>query len=378
MIAFVVEGIYYAKFFTRIVNSISKNSGVDFVFYCRDESTVSLIKYAAPFCHAETLPVLSMLPKYDDFCAANPSLAVKMDSALKSSFEYLIGGVSYEQCWSLLLSYLLYFNEKIDRKTIDKVIMCSGCGIAAKAVGIVCDIKCISKQYVELSNLPNKIFIDPVGTNAHSKLALNPCLLDHYPSVKEAKHQEWLRVYKKIKSMPPPQSVGNILSEQISALSKDKILKNTSDYIFVPLQVSNDAQLWMHSDYKNVDLITHALSLVDNDGSQIVVKIHPAEMAVNELVLISELRDKYAFKISMEPTTRLIEQAGAIVTINSTVGLEAMLYQKPLSILGRTYYKDFNTERLKKYIHHYLFDGVEFFSNEKIDSKKAISFIHYT
>ncbi|EMH4164231.1 hypothetical protein RJ498_003536 [Pluralibacter gergoviae] len=377
MIAFYVEGVYYANLFSRIVNALSENEKKDFIFYCRNEGVSCFINSMISEPRVNCIADIGIIPSYSQFYAEHPHLADKMKKAYESSFEYILGGRDDNLCWYAMYSNFIYLIHQINEYPIHKFIMCSGCGIGAKAAGLVCELHGIDKQYVELANLPGKIFVDALGTNAHSRLASEPELLDKYPKVMDSLHKEWMNSYQKTKSVPPPQAAGNPLSSRIAELSQDKVLNKKIEYIFAPLQVSNDAQLWMHSDYKNADLIRYGMTLAENSGAQLVVKIHPAECSTDEVEMIRTLNQRYPFKISVEPTTELLNSACAVITINSTVGLEAMLYNKPLSILGRTYYKEFNSERLKKYIHHYLFDGIEFFSSQRINRTNALAFLNY-
>ena len=61
----------------------------------------------------------------------------------------------------------------------------------------------------------------------------------------------------------------------------------------------------------------------------------------------------------------LLRQAEAVVTINSTVGLEAMLLEKPLTVLGRSHYYNLTPKQLRQYIMYYLLP-IDYFSNEAI------------
>lgn len=375
MTAFLVEGIYYANFFVRVVNALSESEKKEIVFYSLNEETSCFIQARLPQCRSVVLPVLPEVPGPQAFMASKPLLAQKLDQAVKGCFEHVIGGGSYEVCWRVVVSYFLALNQWLTDAAPDKLIMCSGCAIGAKTATILCEIKKIPMQFVELANLPDKIFVDPEGTNANARLASHPELLDAYPEVDDVVHQAWMETYRASKALPPPQARGNPLSEAISALSSDTVLENTQPYLFVPLQVSNDAQLWLHSDCKNADAIRHAVAMAAQSGALVAIKIHPAETSRAELSAIEMLQKQLGFRITQEPTTALLQHAQAVVTINSTVGLEAMLYHKPLTVLGRSYYKAFDDARLRKYIHHYLFSGVAFFGQSRIERKTALAFL---
>jgi capsular polysaccharide export protein len=86
---------------------------------------------------------------------------------------------------------------------------------------------------------------------------------------------------------------------------------------------------------------------------------------------IVRLQKAYSFDIVAAPTTELIRHAQMVVTINSTVGLEALLYGKDVVSLGRCFYKEFDQTRLLKYIHSFLIDGIDYFGSGEISTLSA-------
>lgn len=375
MIAFLIEGIFYAQFFSRIVKALPERQKKNVIFFSRDPQTCKFVKNQLPQCQVQQIPIFDSVPEESVFRQSSPLLAAQLSRAVDESFEYVVGGAERDICWRVLLSCFVFLNQ-FEQVTISRFIMCSGCGVGAKAARVMCDMKAIPTQFVELANLPDKIFVDPAGTNARSQLAMTPELLDRFPSVDDATHQAWLSRYKAFKAQPPRQAQGNPLAEIIAEHSQDCVVDTGIPYLFVPLQVSNDAQLWLYSRYRNEDVIRYALHLAENSDHQVVVKIHPAEPQSAEIQHILALKQELGFKLSGELTTELIKQSQGVVTINSTVGLEGLLHHKPVVAIGDCFYKTFDQERLKKYIHHYLFDGVDFFSTEPIERKIAMNFLN--
>ena len=156
---------------------------------------------------------------------------------------------------------------------------------------------------------------------------------------------------------------------QAAYLSTDTL--STCRYVFLPLQVSGDTQIKLHSDVGNLEAIRHAFELAANESADLFVKLHPAETDAAEIDAIVRLQDTYHFEIVTSPTTDLLKHAYAVVTINSTVGLEAMLYGKRVVSLGRCFYKEFDRDRLLKYIHSFLIDGIDYFGTSCIQADAA-------
>jgi capsular polysaccharide export protein len=55
-------------------------------------------------------------------------------------------------------------------------------------------------------------------------------------------------------------------------------------------------------------------------------------------------------------TTKLILGAEEVITINSTVGLEAMLLNKKVTVLGKSLYGAFSNHQAAAYVLRYLVD----------------------
>ncbi len=115
-------------------------------------------------------------------------------------------------------------------------------------------------------------------------------------------------------------------------------------YLLVPLQVRKDSQLLLHSPLVKNDL-ERFLTLVQNAATEvdpqlkIVVKFHPREQLHVQRRNLQLLRRFPAIAFVSKPPMRdLLKRAAAVVTINSTVGFEAFLYDKPVVTLGRNFY----------------------------------------
>jgi capsular polysaccharide export protein len=371
---FIVEGITYANFFSRIVSSLESHDQENTQFFVRDNATMVLIQNKLPEIRTTILPCYSVPESYL-FEQEKPILYSKMIKGIEDSFEFVIGGVPFSLCWEIYLSTFIFMHDFLQKNNIDKVIMCSGCGIYSKAVALACQLHKIQTRFIELSNLPEKIFIDSEGTNANAMIARVPEFLDVFPTVDEQQHQIWMESWFSFKSRPLPQSLKNPLQPLIEKCSTQRVLNRKKTYIFVPLQVSNDAQLWLYGKHRNIDTIKYALKIGMESGEHVVVKIHPAETSVQQIKEIIDLKRKFNFVLTMENSGGLVKNASQIITVNSTVGLEAMLFKKKVTFLGSSIYKSFDYEMLKKYIHHYLFSGIDFFSEGHIERDVAYAFM---
>jgi len=108
-------------------------------------------------------------------------------------------------------------------------------------------------------------------------------------------------------------------------------------YLFIPLQLSTDTQILIHSKFKNIQ---EFISTVENDfytlnnkNIKLVFKIHPMERG-----MVKYLFDERSMLVE-NGTNELIRKSEAIVIINSTVGFEAIKNYKKVIVLGEAFFK---------------------------------------
>jgi len=114
--------------------------------------------------------------------------------------------------------------------------------------------------------------------------------------------------------------------------------------VYFPLQVAEDyklARLRPHCTDQEaiIRLVANALP----PGVELVVKEHPVAIGRNRLSMLRRLAREPAVRL-VDPHTSslaLIRRASAVATISSTVGLEALLYDKPVLTIGRPNYSGY-------------------------------------
>jgi len=115
-------------------------------------------------------------------------------------------------------------------------------------------------------------------------------------------------------------------------------------FVYFPLHVTDD--------YKITRIIPHCrdqVSLVEQVadslpvGYDLVLKEHPMSLGRNSIGLLRRLRRRPNVRLVQPYTSshELIRRSAAIVVISSTVGLEALLYDKPVLTLGDPFYAGF-------------------------------------
>ncbi len=109
-------------------------------------------------------------------------------------------------------------------------------------------------------------------------------------------------------------------------------------YIFVPFQVAYDTQIVQHSPWISdmVAFFNLICTVAEASGRHFVIKEHPSDRVSDYTALRDRAPEHVHF--SHANTQKLIENADAVVTINSTVGIEGLLFHKRVVVLGEAFF----------------------------------------
>ena len=130
-----------------------------------------------------------------------------------------------------------------------------------------------------------------------------------------------------------------------------------SKYIFFPLQVSNDSQIILNSKIDNIDALKICNKIASKRNLKLFIKIHPAETNLLYLFKIFKLKHELDYKVIRDNTFQAINHSDHVITINSTVGLEAMIMGYNVTYLGNSFYpKLITNDLLGRYVMSFLID----------------------
>ncbi|MDD5159929.1 MAG: capsular biosynthesis protein [Sulfuricurvum sp.] len=130
---------------------------------------------------------------------------------------------------------------------------------------------------------------------------------------------------------------------------QDNLVKeNSKNYFLAPLQISTDAQIREHSDFRSVEIFIKRIISSFSDHAPItnllIIKHHPLDRGYHDY---SELIYRLAAKHNIVKRVKyihdqhlptLLEHAKGVVLINSTVGLSAIHHSAPLKTCGTSIY----------------------------------------
>ena len=182
----------------------------------------------------------------------------------------------------------------------------------------------ISVIYYENGLLPNTTCLDPKGVNYAS-------------SIKRDKNVYLNCDLSQTALFKTPELTARVNHKKRKAFVQSKLPKR---YIFVPFQVPHDTQIvcyspWIHSMEMLFTEVMTAIEKLNDPELKVVFKEHPSWHKH-----YSHLYKKHpqAVFANGNVTADLIDSAEAVITINSTVGLEALLVGRRVITLGLACY----------------------------------------
>lgn len=111
-------------------------------------------------------------------------------------------------------------------------------------------------------------------------------------------------------------------------------------FIFVPLQVINDAVIGLKHEEDYLQSLGNILRFLHAQGMRLVLKRHPQCRAPEVASFLRRFEEARLAVTTTASIHDIIPRAQGVVTMNSGVGFEALLYEKPVVCLGRADYGD--------------------------------------
>lgn len=184
--------------------------------------------------------------------------------------------------------------------------------------------------FAELAPFPGYKTLDPFGVNAESGIPQNRSDYDHIE--------------------PEPALLAAVRDSLIARPSRRKDVTQSAvlpddagNFVFVPLQVPDDSQMQVFSGWTGSmqGFVQQIATAADNlpDGWYLRVKEHPSSK-ISLTDLINFEIDRGAL-ITLDNETDSFEQLRAskcVLTVNSSMGLQAMLFDKPVITTGKSFY----------------------------------------
>ena len=296
-----------------------------------------------------------------------------------------------------------FLEQFLDSVPVELFFFWNGSSFVARAISDYVKQRGIKTLYFEIGNFPGKLFVDPVGVNIRSRFAIcyrdmdrsrvdMPCFeewVNNFLEEKRKSHQVLqARVSTGFNWSYPIDMAGfyfcsapwserprvfrrtfNYVFSRLIHYDFDEFNLEEKPFFFFPLQVSTDSQILWNSPIGILDALRNASAMAAKAGVCLAVKPHPAESDRLFVQRLVRLREELGFVFVNNNTFDLIRQSEKVITINSTVGLEAMLCGKQVTCFGQPMYENFTREDLAFYIRCYLLD-IDFFDDQPLTGEQ--------
>ncbi|WP_119396474.1 capsular polysaccharide export protein, LipB/KpsS family [Salinibius halmophilus] len=217
---------------------------------------------------------------------------------------------------------LIYFATEMQQQNATHALIWNGSlapfgiiALAAKALGLPC-------TFVENGYFPGTIQVDNQGINANNSMPQHAAFYQRLAI-------DW-------QSLAWPEKLNKRASKNKAGTSN--IPFTAKQYIFVPMQVPSDMQVmelspWIKSMAAFYNVLLRAATELPNIN--FVIKEHPSFKRSIQRNVTKHPQIVFA---NQGDTEQLIENASAVITLNSTVGLEALAKNIPVIQLGLSCY----------------------------------------
>lgn len=207
----------------------------------------------------------------------------------------------------------------------DYVVLWNGKKLPNATVKLAADYLGIDIFYFENGLLPGTTTLDPKGVNYSNSLSRDPRFYLNLAPTASQQQQYKTELIQREQHRNRKQQACAALPEK---------------YIFVPFQVPHDTQIVSHSPWiDSMEALYHqviqCLDEIGDPSLKAVFKEHPTWP--KHYTSLYEQSDKGLFA-NANNTQELIDNAVGVITINSTVGLEGLLLDKPVITVGEACY----------------------------------------
>lgn len=267
---------------------------------------------------------------------------------------------------NLLFTLLAYFNYlryyKIIDSSYDQIVVWNGTLFRQAIVVEIAKLYHMDIIYTEIGLLPNRITFDRKGVNYHNSVPRDKTFYENYT------HEE---------NLPNELVPRNPKNAQKFSNVKKTVLPNS--YIFIPFQVDYDTQILVNSPWiKDMRMLYNVIEkiAISTPNIHFVFKEHPSSKK-NYPDLHKKSKNLHNLLFANgHATQELIENSSAIVTINSTVGIEALLFHKRVIVLGNAFY---NIGGITKHVSNKteLHDTINNLINWDVDKSLIDNFLKY-
>ncbi len=240
-----------------------------------------------------------------------------------------------------IIQWVLWTKKILQKKSPDAIVIWGGLQLYHSVVVALANEANIPIVFLENGLLPNTTQVDLEGTNWLSSIK------NIKPTDYEQLTMDEIKLAQLFDKEIIPREQRKSISADLTAKKSYELTHLPNDYLFLPFQVSKDSQIKLYSPWipdmiSFVEAVSKALQIYNQSSKKqltVVTKEHPSDYGrVNYDKYKAIWAERGIHFANQIPTQELIEKASAIITINSSVGTEALLKMKPVILLGNAAY----------------------------------------
>lgn len=214
---------------------------------------------------------------------------------------------------------------RIRRGGYTAVVVWNGLRFPDNVLALAARVLGVPVLYFELGALPNTLTIDARGVNFRNSVPRDPDFYRDKPRV-------------------DPAALGRAAVRPTLQKKRCADVELPPAFVFAPFQVEADTQIvafspWIRDMRAFYAVLVHLRRRLQESGRDlpVVIKEHPSCLAHFTDLHRKAGRDGIMFA-NQVPTAELIARSACVVTINSSVGLEALQQGKPVITAGDAFY----------------------------------------
>jgi capsular polysaccharide export protein len=183
--------------------------------------------------------------------------------------------------------------------------------------------------FAELAPLPGFVTLDPQGVNFAGSVPSDPAFYAEWIR-RHPDAADWRETGRHLTARPPRKAAAGAPAPRVDG-----------PFILVPLQVPGDSQIRYFGDW--IDAVeSHIRAVLEAsdhlpEGWTLVIKEHPSSR-VPLGHLVDTARHPRCVLDNVTDTFGLVRRSRAVLTINSSVGLQSFFFDKPVIVLGKAFF----------------------------------------
>lgn len=260
-----------------------------------------------------------------------PNVEQHADTAIESARRIPASLVGEKLKLRFLRLQYNWIYQQLEKSLPDRVLIYNGLNGVNYLVSAACKELEVPQLYFERAPLQDRVQIDANGVNFQSSI---PTDIEFYRNLAEDEFADYSGadyVNAHLVTDEPTRAGDPRGTEDLRSKS----------YVFCPLQVPRDTQVTVFGGW--IKSIPHLLDSLNTASKQLPddvhlrIKQHPSSPVSFEQRIESYDNPKIVLD-NEHDVYDLVAHSQGVVTINSSVGLEAFLFEKPVVTIGRALY----------------------------------------